>query len=145
MNWIEKVNAEIVRKTNSVTVCEVEQNHEKNNIRSSNDESELQHELSCGNCGTTFVRYCDLENHLIEVHKKEKNFKCNTCQKDFMLEWRLKKHILIHASSSVKPFTLLLESIALLKIWAVSFCTIVMKMLTKVNNQEMLKMSKRKY
>ena len=99
MNWIEKVNAEIVRKTNSVTVCEVEQNHEKNNIRSSNDESELQHELSCGNCGTTFVRYCDLENHLIEVHKKEKNFKCNTCQKDFVLKWRLKKHILIHTSS----------------------------------------------
>ena len=58
----------------------------KTNIRTGNNESEIQHELSCGTCGTTYVRYCDLENHLIEVHKREKNSKCNTCQKDFMLE-----------------------------------------------------------
>ena len=35
--------------------------------------------------------------HLAE-HEKDKQFKCETCGKEFFLKWRLKKHEGIHSS-----------------------------------------------
>ena len=51
--------------------------------------------IKCRECGRTFSKACELEEH-----GKPKDFKCETCGKEFFLEWRLNKHANIHLENS---------------------------------------------
>jgi hypothetical protein len=52
---------------------------------------------SCNFCEQTVVKNCDLETHLKEVHDVQKKCKCTVCNKDFVLDWRHKKHMKMHS------------------------------------------------
>ena len=47
--------------------------------------------VKCAECAKAFSKACELEQHM-EEHRKPKDFKCETCGKEFFLEWRFKKH-----------------------------------------------------
>ena len=55
---------------------------------------------TCDLCENTFVKNCDLELHMKEVHEIDKNYKCDECDKDFFLEWRRNKHMKIHTDDA---------------------------------------------
>ena len=57
---------------------------------------------SCKVCNTTFLKNSDLEMHVMEAHQAEKKFICDVCDKSFVLEWRYKKHVLMHTDMNVK-------------------------------------------
>ena len=50
----------------------------------------------CKMCDTNFHIFSDLENHIKNCHNIHKGYKCDKCEKDFVLMWRLKKHMNIH-------------------------------------------------
>ena len=52
--------------------------------------------IKCDECEETFMKTCDLELHM-EEHGKEKQFKCQVCEKEFYLKWRYRKHIKMHS------------------------------------------------
>ena len=54
---------------------------------------------SCSECGETFERNFELENHMVDLHGKEKTHACEICGKTFYLRWRLQKHSDIHENS----------------------------------------------
>ena len=58
-------------------------------------------QINCKSCEKVFFKNSDLEIHLEQEHKAEK-FKCEQCEKMFVLKWRLNKHEKIHSSENVK-------------------------------------------
>ena len=54
--------------------------------------------FKCKECGKTFDKNCELENHL-EEHVDVQRFSCKTCSKEFFLNWRLQKHMKMHTES----------------------------------------------
>ena len=54
--------------------------------------------FKCKECGKTFTKNCELENHL-EEHVDVNKFSCKTCNKEFCLNWRLQKHVKMHTES----------------------------------------------
>ena len=56
---------------------------------------------SCDDCGLTFTKNSGLESHMENIHAKEKLHKCDTCEKSFYLNWRLKKHVLMHSKKPI--------------------------------------------
>ena len=59
-------------------------------------------EVKCKICEKVFTKNSDLELHLKNLHKEKENHKCRECGQDFVLKWRLKKHMNIHESSEIK-------------------------------------------
>ena len=56
----------------------------------------------CSECGDIFSKNSDFEIHMEEVHHAETHFKCDLCEKTFLLEWRLKRHRDIHTEKPKK-------------------------------------------
>ena len=54
------------------------------------------HARKCKECGETFTKKSDLEVHAIAEHGQEKTFQCGICDKRFVLEWRMRKHLKMH-------------------------------------------------
>ena len=52
--------------------------------------------VECKHCDQTFSYNHELEVHVKE-HGVENEFKCEVCNKEFYLEWRLKKHMAVHS------------------------------------------------
>ena len=52
--------------------------------------------INCNSCDKIFSKNSDLEHHLEIEHEIEKTFQCDDCGMNFMLKWRLKKHMSIH-------------------------------------------------
>ena len=50
----------------------------------------------CKRCENSFVKSSDLEMHIKSIHIDTTQYKCKECDKTFVLEWRLKKHTVIH-------------------------------------------------
>ena len=50
----------------------------------------------CRECERLFTCSIDLEIHVKESHKDIEGFKCNLCEKIFVVEWRLNKHQDMH-------------------------------------------------
>ena len=65
------------------------------------------HEKKCTECEKAFTKNSDLEAHMIDNHGQEKTFKCKVCDKTFVLEWRMNKHLHMHGEkvSMCKFFT----------------------------------------
>ena len=51
----------------------------------------------CNLCDENFDRYSDLEMHIKLTHEIHQMFKCDMCEKQFVLNWRLKKHMNMHS------------------------------------------------
>ena len=45
------------------------------------------------------MKNSDFESHMVEKHNIEKTYKCDECDKTFLLEWRLRKHRVNHLES----------------------------------------------
>ena len=58
--------------------------------------------MQCSSCGKTFGRFSDLESHIKTFHENHPEFKCEVCEKTFVLKWRLRKHMKIH-NGHVQP------------------------------------------
>ena len=56
----------------------------------------------CELCDKRFSKNVEFENHMVEKHDTQKPFECSICDKKFILEWRLKKHGLIHTQETQK-------------------------------------------
>ena len=55
----------------------------------------------CTMCNQKFDDSCSLEDHLLTVHKKSKQFHCGACNQTFVLRWRLHKHLESHKEGRV--------------------------------------------
>ena len=53
--------------------------------------------LTCNLCDKSFRKAADLENHIKECHENHPHYKCENCEKVFVLKWRLKKHMNLHS------------------------------------------------
>ena len=59
----------------------------------------------CDSCGNTLVDLDVLKRHTIFVHEKQKDHKCNYCQKSFSKADHLKNHIeAIHNDNRTKDY-----------------------------------------
>ena len=54
--------------------------------------------INCKTCKDSFTRVCDLEVHIKTKHETSEDFKCDQCDKTFVLKWRLLKHEKNHAT-----------------------------------------------
>ena len=50
-------------------------------------------DYKCESCGKQFARTGDLNRHFQSVHDSNKNYKCESCDKSFSLAGTLKSHI----------------------------------------------------
>ena len=48
--------------------------------------------INCKTCKDSFSRICDLEVHIKTKHETLTDYKCDQCDKTFVLKWRLRKH-----------------------------------------------------
>ena len=48
--------------------------------------------IKCKSCEETFDKNSDLEMHMKTIHVSSESFNCGTCEKKFVLKWRLTKH-----------------------------------------------------
>ena len=61
------------------------------------------HDLKeCKLCSKRFKKCNELESHIKNCHENYREFKCDQCEKTFVLEWRLKKHINLHTDDNVQ-------------------------------------------
>ena len=58
-------------------------------------------DIRCKLCDTAFEENHMLEYHLQNVHNEKKSFKCNDCERTFVLQWRLDKHVKMHSPKKV--------------------------------------------
>ena len=56
-------------------------------------------QAKCTKCDKTFVKNCELERHILE-HHEYKPFDCGKCGKTFVLKWRLRKHLSGHETKT---------------------------------------------
>ena len=59
-------------------------------------------QFECNECEQSFSKSHSLEEHMIVVHRKQKEYKCDTCGADFLSMWRWSKHIALHQKESRK-------------------------------------------
>ena len=62
--------------------------------------SHQRNDLVCNKCNLKFKEHFRLEEHIDNVHCNDRVYKCEKCEKEFNLNWRLKKHKRIHDGNS---------------------------------------------
>ena len=92
---LDKIN-EVLKMTKK----EIKDKEEKKEIRL--ESKNYPKEIKCKLCETTFRRFSDLEIHIRLSHENHHVFKCDQCDKCFVLNWRLKKHMKLHTEEFVK-------------------------------------------
>ena len=92
---IDKIEEEIV-----TTKRTIREKMDKESERLKPDNS--LNSLTCKLCDETFDKYVDLENHIKSCHEKHSVFECEQCKKGFVVKWRLKKHMRLHADINIK-------------------------------------------
>ena len=58
--------------------------------------------INCKTCKDSFTRICDLEVHIKTKHEAFQDYKCDHCDKTFVLKWRLQKHEKNHTRTALK-------------------------------------------
>ena len=58
--------------------------------------------IKCELCDKGFGRFVDLETHVKATHENREEFPCDQCDKSFVVEWRLKKHLTMHAKHFIQ-------------------------------------------
>ena len=59
--------------------------------------------IECNLCEESFNLFSNLENHIKKAHEDYQQFKCDQCEKTFVLKWRLRKHMNLHNKSISHP------------------------------------------
>jgi chromosome segregation ATPase len=85
---IDMINQEIETLRNSKI-----DKDKANDISRSGKPSSL---LKCTFCDIKFNIFSELERHIKDSHEIHNTFKCDKCEKEFVLKWRLKKHMSVH-------------------------------------------------
>ena len=62
--------------------------------------SHQRNDLVCNKCNLKFKEHFRLEEHIDNVQCNDRVYKCEKCEKEFNLNWRLKKHKRIHDGNS---------------------------------------------
>ena len=104
-NWMNTNNEALKSIKNDLKQCSIDNIELSKKIETSsahNEDVPKSFEKKCSVCGEVFTTNSDFENHMIEKHEAEKTFKCDVCGKMFILEWRLKKHGIIHTEKTKK-------------------------------------------
>ena len=52
--------------------------------------------FNCNFCQEIFVKCSEMEEHLKKMHNDATQYKCEECDKAFVVEWRLRKHMNLH-------------------------------------------------
>jgi len=52
----------------------------------------------CDQCGATTKRSQELIRHKRLIHTEERNFVCEICERGFVEQWQLQKHMKIHGN-----------------------------------------------
>ena len=63
----------------------------------------IENSLKCNKCEETFNRFSDLEHHIKISHVNHQHFQCDMCEKSFVLNWRLQKHLTLHNDKNISP------------------------------------------
>ena len=63
----------------------------KNKLNKHKIEAHSQ-QINCQYCDKVFKKNCDLEVHIKSQHETVKDYKCDLCDKSFVLRWRMLKH-----------------------------------------------------
>ena len=66
------------------------------------NQSKHTQRIKCDECDETFGKNCDLESHIEQSHDSVNKFECDKCGKNFVLQWRLKKHQDIHTNQNIR-------------------------------------------
>ena len=59
-------------------------------------------QLTCITCNQNFEESAMFKEHMIAMHKIEKQYKCDQCDSAFVVEWRLQKHRKNHQRTVVR-------------------------------------------
>ena len=70
------------------------------NCMRNNELSNQNEESKCMLCQEEFREAVNLEDHLVRIHHKHRNFVCNKCNADFVMKQSFRKHIQGHHISS---------------------------------------------
>ena len=98
-NWMIKSDELIKSNQKCIENYRKENVETKEKIESSNV-PEKYSMMKFNLCDEVFRKNSDFENHMVDQHAVEKNFECGICGKKFLLQWRLKKHGLIHTMAA---------------------------------------------
>ena len=63
-------------------------------------EKHSRRHLKCSKCDFSCNMSSEYENHVIESHSSYESFKCYQCDKNFVVEWRLEKHLEMHSNNT---------------------------------------------
>ena len=99
---IKMLDAKIdnINKLLKMTQKEMKDKEEKKEIRQ--EPKNDSREIKCKLCERSFERFADLEIHIRSSHENHQKFKCDQCDKCFVLNWRLRKHMKLHTEGFVK-------------------------------------------
>ena len=61
----------------------------------------LPKKYTCKDCNEMFQYRYHLEEHIVNMHKKDKLHECSHCETRFLTKWRLNKHENIHKNGNV--------------------------------------------
>ena len=92
---IDKVDKEIEKAKETVK-------EEKDKAKTRFKSDSCVNKIDCRLCEKSFTRYVDLENHIESCHEKPREFQCDQCDKNFLLKWRLRKHMRLHEETNIK-------------------------------------------
>ena len=77
-------------------ICEIQSDLEKQRYQ------KHRNILQCNMCENRFSMNHELEEHLLNAHKETKLFSCVQCNKNFVLKWRLTKHMREHQQLNIR-------------------------------------------
>ena len=92
---IDRVDKEIEKAKETVK-------DEKDKAKTRFKSDSCVNKIDCRLCEKSFTRYVDLENHIESCHEKPREFQCDQCDKNFLLKWRLRKHMRLHEENNIK-------------------------------------------
>ena len=71
---------------------------EKDNLKVQVEATPTINPRKCDQCDKVFLKNCDLEKHLLE-HEQMKEFACKICEFFLLLKWRMMKHQQMHTET----------------------------------------------
>lgn len=76
--------------------CQKESNSEYN-LKTHDASAHARTKAKCKTCTKVFTKNSDLEVHIEIEHKQAVKLNCNICDMTFALEWRMRKHTIMHS------------------------------------------------
>ena len=58
--------------------------------------------IYCKECDHEFEQSSELEKHILSIHKEATRYACKICKAEFVLKWRLRKHMEGHQEMKLR-------------------------------------------